>query len=98
MGEFANRIATLQAASQYEARARTRTELNESWTLIPFHVDPSWYERYWWDDSAPRNPGIFAFFRRILSQQRTTGRQDVRPDHRIPHSLSTRVARPGVAP
>jgi hypothetical protein len=52
--------------------------------LIPFHVDPSWYERYWWHDSAPRKPGIFAFFRRILSQQRTTRRQDVRADHRIP--------------
>jgi hypothetical protein len=35
--------------------------------LIPFHVDRSWYERYWWHDSAPRKPGIFAFFRRILS-------------------------------
>jgi hypothetical protein len=98
MGEFANRIATLQAASACEALARTRTELNGSCTLIPFHVDPSWYERYWWHDSAPRKSGIFAFFRRILSQQRTTRRQDVRADHRIPHSPSMRVARPGVAP
>src|SRR6201984_2365204 len=93
-----------------EARARTRTELNGSWTvarndetcarefLIPFRVDRSWYERYWWHDSAPRKPGIFAFFRRILSQQRTTRRQDVRADHRIPHSPLMRVARPGVAP
>jgi O-6-methylguanine DNA methyltransferase len=32
--------------------------------LIPFHVDRAWYERYWWHDSAPRKPGIFAFFRR----------------------------------
>jgi hypothetical protein len=22
--------------------------------LIPFQVDRSWYERYWWHDSAPR--------------------------------------------
>jgi len=56
--------------------------------MIPFHVDPSWYERYWWHDSAPRKPGIFAFFRRILSQQRLTRRQDVRADHQIPHSPS----------
>src|SRR3954467_3484352 len=67
---------------QCEIRARLRTELNGSWTmarnektdvpefLIPFQVDQSWYERYWWQDSAPRKPGIFAFFRRILSQQR----------------------------
>lgn len=61
---------------QCEARARTRTELNGSWTkarndetgvpefLIPFHVDRAWYERYWLHDSAPRKLGIFAFFRR----------------------------------
>ena len=100
MDEFANRsIATLSGRHQRcEARARMRTELNESWAMIPFHVDPSWYERYWWHDSAPRKPGIFAFFRRILSQQRMTRRQDVRADHRIPHSPSMRVARPGVAP
>jgi hypothetical protein len=46
--------------------------------LIPFQVDQSWYERYWWQDSAPRKPGLFAFFRRILSQQRLTRRLDVR--------------------
>ena len=49
--------------------------------LIPFQVDQSWYERYWWQDSAPRKRGIFAFFRRILSQQRLTRRQDVRAGH-----------------
>jgi uncharacterized protein len=54
--------------------------------LIPFQVDPSWYERYWWQAPAPRRPGIFAFFRRILSQQRLIRRQDVRADHQIPHS------------
>ena len=43
--------------------------------LVSFQVDPSWYERYWWHDSGPRKPGIFAFFRRILSQQRLTRRQ-----------------------
>lgn len=21
--------------------------------MIPFKVDPSWYERYWWNDPAP---------------------------------------------
>src|SRR3954465_4042047 len=95
---------------QCETRATLRTKLNGSWTmarkektdvpefLIPFQVDQSWYERYWWEDSAPRKPGIFAFFRRILSQQRTTRRQEVRADHWIPHSPSLRVARPGVAP
>ena len=54
--------------------------------LIPFQVDQSWYERYWLQQPAPRKPGIFAFFRRILSQQRLTRRQDVRAEHEIPHS------------
>ena len=48
--------------------------------LIPFQVDQSWYERYWWQDSAPRKSGMIAFFRRILSRQRLTRRQDVRAD------------------
>jgi len=61
--------------------------------MIPFKVDPSWYERYWWHDSAPRKPGIFAFFRRILSQQRLTRRQGVRAHHQIPHSPSMWAAR-----
>jgi len=30
-----------------------------------FQVDPSWYERYWWSDPAPRRLNAFAFFRRI---------------------------------
>ena len=56
--------------------------------LALFQVDPSWYERYWWQEPAPRKRGIFAFFRRILSQQRLTRRQDVRADHQIEHSPS----------
>jgi len=48
---------------------------------ILFQVDPSWYERYWLQEPAPRKPGIFAFFRRLLSQQRLTRRQDVPADH-----------------
>jgi hypothetical protein len=35
--------------------------------MIAFHVDPSWYENYWWRDSAPRKLGLLAFFRRIVS-------------------------------
>ena len=50
--------------------------------LIRFQVDQSWYERYWWQDSARRQRGIFAFFRRILSRQRSAGRQDVRAGRR----------------
>ncbi len=34
-----------------------------------FQVDPSWYERYWWQQPAPRQPVIFDFFRRIFSRQ-----------------------------
>lgn len=68
--------------------------MNASWTmarkdktgvpefLIPFQVDQSWYERYWWQDSARRKGGIFAFFRRILSQHRLAMRQDVRVGRR----------------
>jgi hypothetical protein len=55
--------------------------------LIPFQVDQSWYERYWWQDSARRKRGIFAFFRRILSEQRLARRQDVRAEHEIPRLL-----------
>ena len=52
--------------------------------LIPFQVDQSWYERYWWQEPARRKRGIFAFFRRILSEQRLARRQDVRAEHEIP--------------
>ena len=54
--------------------------------LIPFQVDPSWYERHWLQEPAPRRPGLFAFLRRILSQQRLTRRQEVRADHQALHS------------
>ena len=76
-----------------------RNEEARAWeSLMLFQVDPSWYERYWLEEPAPRKPGIFTFFRRILSQQRLTRRQDVRADHQIPHSPSMRVARPSIAP
>ena len=45
-----------------------------------FQVDPTWYERDWLQEPAPRKPGIFAFFRRIVSQLRLTGRQDARAE------------------
>jgi hypothetical protein len=61
--------------------------------LALFQVDPSWYERYWLQQPAPRKPGIFAFFRRILSQLRLTRRQDAQAEH----SPSNEVARPSVA-
>jgi hypothetical protein len=32
-----------------------------------FQVDPSWYERHWWSDPAPRRRNAFASFHRILS-------------------------------
>ena len=87
------------------ARREANAELNGSWTmarneeprawesLMLFQVDPSWYERYWLQQPAPRKPGIFAFFRRILSQLRLTRRQDAQAEH----SLSNEVARPSVA-
>ena len=25
--------------------------------MIPFRVDPSWYERYWWSDPPPERTG-----------------------------------------
>jgi hypothetical protein len=37
--------------------------------LIPFHVDRAWYERYWWHDSAPHKPDIFAVFRRWIDHK-----------------------------
>jgi hypothetical protein len=39
----------------------------KSTTVNLFRVDPSWYERYWWSDSAPRRRGAFGYFHRILS-------------------------------
>jgi hypothetical protein len=59
-----------------------------------FRVDSSWYERYWWQESAPRRPGIFAFFRRIFSQLRLARRQDVRT---VTH-LQMKATRPNIAP
>jgi hypothetical protein len=29
--------------------------------MIPFQVDPSWYERYWWSDPAPDRTGCRAY-------------------------------------
>ena len=29
--------------------------------MIPFKVDPSWYERYWWSDPAPDRTGCRAY-------------------------------------
>jgi hypothetical protein len=51
--------------------------------LTVFQVDPSWYERYWLQELAPRKPSMFAFFCRILSQQRLAKRQDLPGDHQI---------------
>ena len=65
--------------------------------LIPFQVDQSWYERYWWQDSARRQRGIFAFFRRILSEQRLARRQDVRAEHEIPSGAPRTFASPSHA-
>ena len=53
-----------------------RNEEPRAWeSLMLFQVDPSWYERYWLQQPAPRKPGKFAFFRRILSQLRLTRRK-----------------------
>ena len=39
----------------------------KSTTVNLFQVDPCWYERYWWNDPAPRRRNAFASFHRILS-------------------------------
>jgi hypothetical protein len=87
------------------ARREASAELNGSWTmtrneepragesLMLFQVDLSWYERHWLQQPAPRKPGIFAFFRRILAQLRLTRRQDAQAEH----SPSNEVTRPSVA-
>jgi hypothetical protein len=57
--------------------------------MIPFHVDNSWYENYWWRDEALRKFGLLAFFRRIVSHPSypfataMTRRQNVRADRQI---------------
>lgn len=56
--------------------------------LACFHVDPSWYERYWWQEPTPRKSGLFAFFRRVLSQRPWARRRDVRVDHQVLRSPS----------
>jgi hypothetical protein len=39
----------------------------KSTTVKLFQVDPSWYERHWLSDPAPRRRNAFASFCRILS-------------------------------
>jgi hypothetical protein len=46
-----------------------------------FQVDPSWYERAWLQEPAPRKPGIFAFLWWIFSQPRLTRSQGARAEH-----------------
>jgi hypothetical protein len=36
--------------------------------MIPFQVDPSWYEKYWWREPAPRRLSAFALLRRGLER------------------------------
>src|SRR5260370_5704599 len=36
--------------------------------MIPFQVDPSWYEKYWWREPAPRRLSAFALLRRGLKR------------------------------
>jgi hypothetical protein len=36
--------------------------------MIPFQVDPSWYEKYWWREPAPRRLSAFALPRRGLER------------------------------
>jgi len=55
-----------------------------------FQIDPSWYERYWLQQPAPRKPGLVAFFRRIISQQRLTGRQDLAASNNAPSIAGVR--------
>src|SRR3954469_13080913 len=40
--------------------------------MIPFQVDPSWYEKYWWREPAPRRLGAFALLRRGLERFKKT--------------------------
>jgi hypothetical protein len=36
--------------------------------MIPFQVDPSWYEKYWWRELPPRRLSAFALLRRGLER------------------------------
>ena len=36
-----------------ERTCQARDAKAEILSMIPFKVDPSWYERYWWSDPAP---------------------------------------------
>ena len=38
--------------------------------MIPFQVDPSWYEKYWWREPASRRLSAFALLRRGLGRFR----------------------------
>ena len=38
--------------------------------MIPFQVDPSWYEKYWLREPVPRRLSAFALFRRGLQRFR----------------------------
>jgi non-homologous end joining protein Ku len=38
--------------------------------MIPFQVDPSWYEKYWWREPTSRRLSAFALLRRGLERPR----------------------------
>jgi hypothetical protein len=43
-------------------------QVGEKQMMIPFQVDPSWYEKYWWREPAPRRLSAFALLRRGLER------------------------------
>src|ERR1700730_8826652 len=45
--------------------------------MIPFQVDPSWYEKYWWREPAPRRRSAFALLRRGLERFKKIQRSNV---------------------
>jgi hypothetical protein len=43
-------------------------QVGQKQLMIPFQVDPSWYEKYWWREPAPRRLSAFALLRRGLER------------------------------
>ena len=45
----------------------SRSRESRSAPVRLFQIDPSWYDRHWWDDPARSRRSAFGCFRRIVS-------------------------------
>jgi hypothetical protein len=56
--------------------------------MMPFQVDQSWYEHYWWRDPGPGRVSAFAIFRRILRRLRLPSCRGTQADRQRPRQMA----------